>query len=119
MLTTSSHPTMKEWWPSRALDCDSLKASTENPIAKIWSIRSATKGRRKQGCDEDRNVPRDLPQDKPNPKSIPTNQYRHHDYMESGVYDGKSIESLTHNQLFCRRVPNCDEIPLFDGDFLK
>jgi len=82
-------------------------------------IRSTTKGRRKQGCYEDRNVPRDLPQDKPNLKSIPTNQYRHHDYMESGVYDGKSIEGLTHNQLFCRRVPNCDEIPLFDGDFLK
>lgn len=64
-------------------------------------------------------MPGDLSQDKPNPKSIPTNQYRHHKYMESGVYDGKSIEDLTHNKLFCRYVPNCDEIPLFDGYFLK
>lgn len=37
--------------------------------------------------EEENNVSRDLPRGKLNPIYIPKNSYRHHVYMDNGVYD--------------------------------
>jgi hypothetical protein len=37
--------------------------------------------------DEKRDVLKDLSLGKPNPRSIPTNSYMHHVYIDNGVYD--------------------------------
>ena len=69
--------------------------------------------------DEKRYVLKDLSLGKPNPRSIPTNSYMHHVYIDNGVYDRWSIGDLTHNQPFNRCIFEFDEIHFYEVKFYK
>jgi hypothetical protein len=54
--------------------------------------------------NEERDMLRDLPKGKTNPRSIPVNSCRHHAYMESDVYNKRCTENLVSIQSFHRHV---------------
>lgn len=59
--------------------------------------------------DEERDILRDLPKSKTNPRSIPVNSYKHHVYIESDVYNKRCSENLVSIQPFHRHVSRFKE----------
>jgi len=78
----------------------------------VWRIGSTNRDQK-----EERDVFRDLSWSEPNLRSIYKKSYRHHVYMDNGVYERRSIEDLTYNQPFLKNISIFDEIPFFDGFF--
>jgi len=61
----------------------------------VWRIQGTNRDKK-----EKRDVLRDLSRSEPNPKFIYKKSYRHHVYMNNGVYERRSTGDLTCNQLF-------------------
>jgi hypothetical protein len=67
--------------------------------------------------NEERDMLRDLPKGKTNPRSIPVNSCRHHVYMESDVYNKRCTENLVSIQSFHRHVSRFKEyLYKYDND---
>jgi hypothetical protein len=67
--------------------------------------------------NEERDMLRDLPKGKTNPRSIPVNSCRHHAYMESDVYNKRCTENLVSIQSFHRHVSRFKEyLYKYDND---
>jgi hypothetical protein len=64
-------------------------------------------------------VLRDLPRGEPNTRSIPANLYKHHVYMDNGIYERRSTKDLIHSHPICRFVSYYDDIPFLDKKFSK
>jgi len=69
--------------------------------------------------EEENNVSRDLPRGKLNLIYIPKNSYRHHVYMDNGVYDKWSTWDIIYSFFVHRCVPGFNDIPLLDENFSK
>jgi hypothetical protein len=79
----------------------------------VWRIRGTNRDQK-----EKRDVLRELSRSEPNSKFIYKKSYRHHVYMNNGVYERRSIGNLTCNQLLKKIISNFDEIS-FLMEFFK
>jgi hypothetical protein len=65
---------------------------TLEPSNTVYKVK-----RHKQDSNKERDVLRDLPRDEPNTRFIPANLYRHHVYMDNGIYKRRSTKYLIHS----------------------
>lgn len=96
-----------------------IECSLAEIAERLNHLTLRTRWRRKQESDKERDVLRDLPRDEPNTRSISTNSYRHHVYIDNGIYGRRSTKDLIHSYPICRRVSYYDDIPFFDKKFSK